>query len=60
MGFLEGSLVIEQVAKVHTPGGWPLTAVLGPGIDNSKIRRAAQKDYYIPRFVSGEFIGSFA
>ncbi len=61
MGFLEGALVIEQVAKVHT--SWRMAFNMqcwGPSLTIQKFGTEEQKQHYIPKFVSGEYIGSFA
>ena len=61
MGFLEGTLAIEQVAKVHT--SWRMAFNMqcwGPALTIQKFGTKAQKEHYIPKFVCGEFIGSFA
>jgi glutaryl-CoA dehydrogenase (non-decarboxylating) len=61
MGFLEGSLAIEQVAKVHT--SWRMAFNMqcwGPALTIQKFGTEEQKNHYIPKFVSGEYIGSFA
>ncbi len=61
MGFFEGTLAIEQVAKVHT--SWRMAFNMqcwGPALTIQKFGTKAQKDHYISRFVSGEYIGSFA
>lgn len=61
MGFLEGALAIEQVAKVHT--SWRMAFNMqcwGPALTIQKFGTDEQKEHYIPKFVSGEYIGSFA
>jgi glutaryl-CoA dehydrogenase (non-decarboxylating) len=61
MGFLEGALVIEQIAKVHT--SWRMAFNMqcwGPSLTIQKFGTEEQKQLYIPKFVSGEYIGSFA
>jgi glutaryl-CoA dehydrogenase (non-decarboxylating) len=61
MGFLEGALAIEQVAKVHT--SWRMAFNMqcwGPALTIQKFGTEEQKKHYIPKFVSGEYIGSFA
>jgi len=61
MGFLEGCLVIEQVAKVHT--SWRMAFNMqcwGPALTIQKFGTEEQKKHYIPKFVSGEYVGSFA
>lgn len=61
MGFLEGALAIEQVAKVHT--SWRMAFNMqdwGPALTIQKFGTDEQKRAYIPKFVSGEYIGSFA
>ena len=61
MGFLEGTLAIEQVAKVHT--SWRMAFNLqcwGPALTIQKFGTQGQKEHYISRFVKGEYIGSFA
>ncbi|MDR1617183.1 MAG: acyl-CoA dehydrogenase family protein [Syntrophomonadaceae bacterium] len=61
MGFLEGVLAIEQVAKVHT--SWRMAFNMqdwGPALTIQKFGTDAQKKEYIPKFVSGEYVGSFA
>ena len=61
MGFLEGALVIEQIAKVHT--SWRMAFNMqcwGPSLTIQKFGTEEQKQHYIPKFVSGEYIGSFA
>lgn len=61
MGFLEGALAIEQVAKVHT--SWRMAFNMqcwGPALTIQKFGTEEQKSHYIPKFVSGEYIGSFA
>ncbi|MGA3207876.1 MAG: acyl-CoA dehydrogenase family protein [Syntrophales bacterium] len=61
MGFFEGTLAIEQVAKVHT--SWRMAFNMqcwGPALTIQKFGTKAQKDHYISKFVSGEYIGSFA
>jgi glutaryl-CoA dehydrogenase (non-decarboxylating) len=61
MGFLEGALAIEQVSKVHT--SWRMAFNMqcwGPSLTIQKFGTQEQKDHYIPKFVSGEYIGSFA
>jgi glutaryl-CoA dehydrogenase (non-decarboxylating) len=61
MGFLEGALVIEQIAKVHT--SWRMAFNMqcwGPSLTIQKFGTEEQKQLYIPKFVSGEYVGSFA
>jgi len=61
MGFLEGVLVIEQIAKVHT--SWRMAFNMqcwGPSLTIQKFGTEEQKQHYIPKFVSGEYVGSFA
>jgi len=61
MGYLEGALVIEQIAKVHT--SWRMAFNMqcwGPSLTIQKFGTEEQKQHYIPKFVSGEYIGSFA
>jgi len=61
MGFVEGALAIEQVAKVHT--SWRMAFNMqdwGPALTIQKFGTDEQKREYIPKFVSGEYIGSFA
>jgi glutaryl-CoA dehydrogenase (non-decarboxylating) len=61
MGFMEGALAIEQVSKVHT--SWRMAFNMqcwGPALTIQKFGTEEQKQYYIPKFVSGEFVGSFA
>jgi len=61
MGFLEGTLAIEQVAKIHT--SWRMAFNMqcwGPALTIEKFGTQAQKELYISRFVRGEYIGSFA
>ena len=61
MGFLEGTLVIEQIAKVHT--SWRMVFNMqcwGPSLTIQKFGTEEQKQFYIPKFVSGEYVGSFA
>jgi glutaryl-CoA dehydrogenase (non-decarboxylating) len=61
MGFLDGSLVIEQIAKVHT--SWRMAFNMqcwGPSLTIQKFGTEEQKQHYIPKFISGEYIGSFA
>jgi len=61
MGFIEGSLAIEQVAKVHT--SWRMAFNMqcwGPALTIQKFGTEEQKKHYIPKLVSGEYIGSFA
>jgi glutaryl-CoA dehydrogenase (non-decarboxylating) len=61
MGFLDGCLVIEQVAKVHT--SWRMAFNMqcwGPSLTIQKFGTEEQKENYIPRFMNGEYIGSFA
>jgi len=61
MGFLEGALAIEQIAKVHT--AWRMAFNMqcwGPALTIQKFGTEEQKQHYIPKFVSGEYIGSFA
>ena len=61
MGFLEGSLVIEEVSKVHT--SWRMAFNMqcwGTSWTIQTFGTEAQKEHYIPKFVSGEYIGSFA
>jgi len=61
MGFLEGVLVIEQVAKVHT--SWRMAFNMqcwGPALTIQKFGTEEQKEKYIPKFVNGEYVGSFA
>lgn len=61
MGFLEGALAIEQIAKVHT--SWRMAFNMqcwGPALTIQKFGTEEQKQHYIPKFVSGEYIGSFA
>jgi glutaryl-CoA dehydrogenase (non-decarboxylating) len=61
MGFIEGVLAIEQVAKVHV--SWRMAFNMqcwGPALTIQKFGTEEQKKHYIPRFVSGEYIGSFA
>jgi glutaryl-CoA dehydrogenase (non-decarboxylating) len=61
MGFLEGTLAIEEVAKVHT--SWRMAFNMqcwGPALTIQKFGTQTQKEHYISRFVSGEYIGSFA
>ncbi len=61
MGFLEGVLVIEQIAKVHT--SWRMAFNMqcwGPSLTIQKFGTEEQKQHYIPKFVRGEYVGSFA
>lgn len=61
MGFLEGSLVIEQIARVHT--AWRMAFNMqcwGPALTIQTFGTEEQKRHYIPKFTSGEYIGSFA
>ena len=61
MGFLEGALVIEEVSKVHT--SWRMAFNMqcwGTSWTIQTFGTEAQKEHYIPKFVSGEYIGSFA
>lgn len=61
MGWLEGALVIEQVAKVHT--SWRMAFNMqdwGTALTIQKFGMEEQKKHYIPKFVSGEYVGSFA
>lgn len=61
MGFLEGVLVIEQIAKVHT--SWRMAFNMqcwGPSLTIQKFGTEEQKQHYIPKFVGGEYVGSFA
>jgi glutaryl-CoA dehydrogenase (non-decarboxylating) len=61
MGFLEGTLAIEQVAKIHT--SWRMAFNMqcwGPALTIQKFGTQAQRELYISRFVRGEYIGSFA
>jgi len=61
MGFVEGVLAIEQVAKVHT--SWRMAFNMqdwGPALTIQKFGTEEQKQKYIPKFVSGEYIGNFA
>ena len=61
MGFLEGALVIEQVAKVHT--SWRMAFNMqdwGTSLTIQKFGTEEQKKFYIPKFVKGEYVGSFA
>jgi glutaryl-CoA dehydrogenase (non-decarboxylating) len=61
MGFMEGSLAIEQVAKVHT--SWRMAFNMqcwGPALNIQRFGTEEQKKHYIPKFVSGEYVGSFA
>jgi glutaryl-CoA dehydrogenase (non-decarboxylating) len=61
MGFMEGVLAIEQVARVHV--SWRMAFNMqcwGPALTIQKFGTEEQKKHYIPKFVSGEYIGSFA
>ncbi len=61
MGFLEGALVIEQVARVHT--SWRMAFNMqcwGPALTIQKFGTQEQKEHYIPKFANGEYVGSFA
>lgn len=61
MGFLEGVIVIEQIARVHT--SWRMAFNMqcwGPALTIQKFGTEEQKQHYIPKFVSGEYVGSFA
>jgi len=61
MGFLEGVLVIEQIAKVHN--SWRMAFNMqcwGLSLTIQKFGTEEQKQHYIPKFVSGEYVGSFA
>ena len=61
MGFMEGALAIEQIAKIHT--SWRMAFNMqcwGPSLTIQKFGTEEQKAHYIPKFVSGEYIGSFA
>jgi glutaryl-CoA dehydrogenase (non-decarboxylating) len=61
MGFIECCLAIEQVAKVHT--SWRMAFNMqcwGPALTIQKFGTEEQKQHYIQKFVSGEYIGSFA
>ncbi len=61
MGFLEGVLAIEQVSKVHV--SWRMAFNMqdwGPALTIQKFGTEEQKQKYIPKFVSGEYVGSFA
>ncbi|HET56832.1 MAG TPA: acyl-CoA dehydrogenase [Deltaproteobacteria bacterium] len=61
MGFLEGALIIEQVAKVHTSWRMPFNMQdWGPALTIQKFGTKEQKEQYIPKFVSGEYVGNFA
>jgi glutaryl-CoA dehydrogenase (non-decarboxylating) len=61
MGFVEGALAIEQVAKIHT--SWRMAFNMqdwGPALTIQKFGTEEQKRKYIPKFASGEYIGNFA
>ena len=61
MGWLEGVLAIEQISKVHT--SWRMAFNMqdwGPSLVIQKWGTKEQKENYIPKFVSGEYVGSFA
>lgn len=61
MGFLDACLVIEQVAKVHT--SWRMAFNMqcwGPSLTLQKFGTEEQKKHYIPKFMTGEYVGSFA
>lgn len=61
MGFTEGALAIEEVSKVHT--SWRMAFNMqcwGPAWVTQTFGTEEQKQHYIPKFVSGEYIGSFA
>ena len=61
MGFLEAVLALEQIAKVHTAWRMPFNMQCwGPALTIQKFGTEEQKQEYIPKFVSGEYIGSFA
>jgi len=61
MGFLEGAIAVEQVAKVHTSWRMPFNMQCwGPALTIQKFGTEEQKNHYIPKFVSGEYIGNFA
>lgn len=61
MGFLEGALAIEEISKVHT--SWRMAFNMqcwGPSWTIQTFGTEEQKRHYIPKFVSGQYIGSFA
>ncbi len=61
MGFTEGAMVIEEVSKVHT--SWRMAFNMqcwGTSWTIQTFGTKEQKQHYIPKFVSGEYIGSFA
>ncbi len=60
-GFLESVIISEQIARVS--GSWRLPfnmQNLGPAITVNKFGTDAQKERFIPGWVSGESIGFFA
>jgi len=61
MGFLESALMAEQVARVSA--SWRVQfnmQNLGPTLTVARFGNAAQKEKYIPGWISGEKLGFFA
>lgn len=60
-GFLESVLMAEQVAKVSASWRLPFNMQnIGPAVTVNKFGTEEQKRKYIPKWVSGEWIGYFA
>jgi glutaryl-CoA dehydrogenase (non-decarboxylating) len=60
-GFLESVILAEQIAKVS--GSWRLPfnmQNIGPAITVNKFGTKAQKERFIPKWVSAEYLGFFA
>ncbi|MDR1615853.1 MAG: acyl-CoA dehydrogenase family protein [Syntrophomonadaceae bacterium] len=61
MGWMEGVLALYEISKVHT--SWRLSIsgnCWGPAMTINQFGTEDQKQRFIPKLVSGEYIGSFA
>jgi len=61
MRFTEGALAIEEISKVHTSWRLPINLQCWGSVWPIQILGTEeQKKNFVPKFVSGEYIGSFA
>lgn len=60
-GFLESVIIAEQLATVSGSSRLPLNMQnIGPAVTVNKYGTLAQKENFIPQWVSGEYLGFFA
>ena len=60
-GFLESVIVAEQLATISGSSRLPLNMQnIGPAVTVNKFGTKAQKEHFIPRWVSAEYFGFFA